>query len=334
MTHPWATTAEQRAGLLVAVITGGRPLLKQRPTARLLPALTAAGFPPPVWVLSERDAPGYEQDEHEQVIYPAGWAHEYARDHWMLPEPPEPGGFLGAFPGREWACREAERRGCWGVLQIDDNVRELRYVRDSIAAFNERHGGSALYADALTGLSLATNARMMGLQLSAVQPSSRDMQTLVRTGFPYSFFVERVGAGREPWLGPYEDDITHALQYGSRYDGATAAVMPVLTYFKDHGSRTGMRARYGATRSVQLQRLLPEAASIGLRASYSNGAGGPRVFHKMGPGAIRNPLTVQDRELYGRVKHRVESLMPDWWELHLAQNRRKTDRRIARQTGG
>jgi len=43
---------------------------------------------------------------------------------------------------------------------------------------------------------------------------------IARAGFTYSMFVEKVGPGREPWYGPFEDDITHAFQYGIRADGA------------------------------------------------------------------------------------------------------------------
>jgi hypothetical protein len=330
MTDPLAglvTSPEQRAGLLVAVVTGGRSTLKQRPTRKHLPALTAAGFPV-CWVVSDRDAPGYEQDAHELVTYPREWAYDYARERWMLPQPPDPDGFLGAFPGREWACLEAERRGCWGVLQLDDNIEQLRFIRNVTDELNRRNGGSALYADVLAALALSTNAAMIGAWLSAV--SRAQPHVLARPGFPYSFFLEKIGPAREQWFGPYEDDITHALQYGSRADGVTAAVAPTLTYIKEHKTRTGMRSRYDETRAVQLQRLLPEAAKIGIRKTRSNGKGGPRVFHTMGSGAIRNPVTVSDPELYSRTKARVEDLTRQWFVLELEGNRKKVRKRLER----
>ncbi len=331
-------SAEQRKGLLVAVITGGRPLLKQRPTAKRLEEVADAGFSGPVWVVSDRHAPGYERDQHEVAVYPHEWAHQYARDHWMNPDPPGPDGFLGAFPGREWASLEAERRGCWGVLQLDDNIMDLRLFKNTSGArLAEKYGGLALYADLLGALSLSTNARMLGAAMTAVQASPREFAQLARPGFPYSCFVERVGEGRESWLGPYEDDITHAFQYGGRWDGATAALTPSLTYIKENRSRTGMRAKYDHTRAVQLQRLIPQGADVALRARRANGMGTPRVFHAMRPGAIRNPLRVKDAETFGQVRDRVQRLMTEWLRSELEANKAKVrgrTRRFAARQGG
>ncbi|QPO17167.1 hypothetical protein SEA_LILBEANIE_89 [Gordonia phage Lilbeanie] len=294
------TSTTERAGLLVAVITGGRPKLQQRLTRRFLESLAEAGHPV-VWVLSDRDQPGYETDDYEQAVYTREWAESYAADHWMLPKPPDPDGFLGAFPGREWACREAERRGCWGVLQLDDNIERLSFPRGSSSAINlvRERGGMAFFADLLAGVALSTNSRMTGAQLDAVVQLQRQV---ARAGFPYSCFVERVGPGREEWFGPFEDDITHAFQYGTRADGATAAVMPMLRYMKESKSKTGMRAKYNHERAVQLQRIFPQGASVKVMSTRSNGKGEARVFHKMAAGAIRNPLVVQDEARWNAVR--------------------------------
>ena len=333
MTGP-ILTAEQRAGLLVVVITGGRPLLKQRPTHRLLPALEAAGFGPALWVVSDRDAPDYQPAPHGALeVYPHAWAYDWARTHWMSSAPPTPTGFLGGFPGREWACQEAERRGCWGILQLDDNILpRLKFVRGTAVGSDlvDAHGGLGMFADILGALSLSTNARMLGAALDAVAVGARDAGTLIRPGFPYSCFVERVGEHREPWLGPFEEDITHAFQYGSRYDGATAALVPLLHYAKEHTSTTGMRVAYDSTRSVQLQRLIPQGAGLGVRATRANGRGEPRVFHTMRPGAIRNPVRVLDRELYELARTRVADLRARWYDLELERNRAKVVARAAK----
>ena len=45
----------------VAIISGGRPKLKQRPTARLLAPLKDAGIKNIAWVVSEKDAPNMRQ---------------------------------------------------------------------------------------------------------------------------------------------------------------------------------------------------------------------------------------------------------------------------------
>src|SRR3954468_18866623 len=152
------TTSEQRGGILVTVITGGRPELRHRATAKFLPALRDFGVQDVLWVLSDQDAPSYEQDGNPLCVYPRTWAEEYAAGYWMQPEPPQPGAFLGAFPGREWACREAERRGCWAVLQLDDNIERLTFLRASALPFVGTQGGMQMHLDLLAGVMLSTNA--------------------------------------------------------------------------------------------------------------------------------------------------------------------------------
>lgn len=329
----FVTSADQRGGLLVAIITGGRPQLKARPTAQYVDQLRAAGVADIVWAVSDRDAPGYERDSADLAVYPhRDWAYPYAREHWMSTTPPNPGGFLGAFPGREWACLEAERRGCWGVLQLDDNITCLGFRRGSRAGSRliRDAGGMGLFADLLAAATLSTNARTVGPQLVAVSPTASDSRRVIRAGFPYSCFVEVVGPDREHWYGPFEDDITHSFQYGDRADGATAALMPWLLYRKESKSATGMRAKYDATRSVQLQRLIPQGAKIGIRATKSNGRGAPRVFHSMPPGAIRNPVAVRNRALYQAAEDRLEQLTQQWYVAELEANRAKVKGRLAR----
>jgi hypothetical protein len=188
----------------------------------------------------------------------------------------------------------------------------------------ERNGGLALYADLLCAIALSTNGHMVGANLNSV---ANDTGVVARSGFPYSLFVERVGEGRENWHGPYEDDITHAFQYGVRPDGATAAVVPSIRYLKETKSKTGMRAKYNHMRSVQLQRIFPESAKLMIKKQKSNGRGGPRIFHQMSNGAVRNPLVVKDRELFGAAKARIESLIEEWHPLQMEYTRAKVAKR-------
>lgn len=322
------TTSEQRRGILVAVISGGRPELADRPTVKFLPDLDGIVHGT-VWSVSEDDAAHYEADGRELAPYSRAWAEEYAAAHWMQHDPPTPGGFLGAFPGREWACREAERRGCWAVLQLDDNLSRLSFIRGSSAGpqLVTAHSGLGLFLDILAGVALSTNARTVGASMTSVNPRLSEMRKFARAGFPYSLFLERVGPGREEWFGPFEDDITHSLQYGSRDDGATAAVIPRLLYMKETSSKSGMRAHYNQQRSVQLQRLFPQSANLGVRATRSNGRGEPRVFHTMPPGAVRNPLVVRDPDLFTAVTGRLRRLTDEWVQREEQANREKVARR-------
>ena len=299
------TPDDKLRGILPVIISGGRPALKQRPTSLLLPALKGVTADP-VWVTNVEDGIQYESDGNEIDVYSRAWAEEYAESHWTGIDPliRNDGSFLGAFAGREWACRLAEERGCWAVLQLDDNIIDLSVFRRHYTACSrivDEEGGMRMYADLLAAITLSTNGWMTGAFLAAVPPSSNEKIVVSRTGFPYSLFIERVGPGREEWYGPYEDDITHAYQYGNNHTQQTALLVPMLNYMKDHASQTGMRKNYNSKRAVPLQRIFPQTARIGVYKGKANGRGAPRVFHKMIPGAIRTPQIIKDHELYGEV---------------------------------
>jgi hypothetical protein len=328
----FATTSSERAGILVTVISGGRPKLRDRRTAQFLPALRDAGVTGIVWTVREDHAAGYEQDEFPLLTYTREWSREYAASHWTDPRIPI-GDWHGPAPGREWAAREAERRGCWAVMQLDDNIDCLLFLRGTAASKRTvaEHGGMALFLDLLAGVTLATNAVFVGPQTDYTAPTTKQAQVIARPGLPYSCYVERVGPGREKWFGPYEDDILHALQYGNRADGVTAAVMPSLHYHKNTRSQKGgNRPQYGpaSQRAVGLQRLFPQAAKVGVRATHSNGQGQPRIFHTLPPGAIRNPLRITDAERYARIRERLQVMTESWQEAEMEANREKVRRRV------
>lgn len=314
-------TQKERNGLLVAVITGGRPKLDDRPTSKFLDDLKAAGHPV-CWVMGDWDAPSYEKDKHEQVIYTREWAERYAASHWTLPGEPEPGQFLGAFPGREWACIEAERRGCWGVLQLDDNIVSVHVVTNS-APFTNKLGGMRYVADILGAAALATNGRTVGAQLQSVPPQKK----WIRPGFPYSLFVERILPDREHWYGPFEDDIMHSLQYGSRAQSGTALVVQFIRYEKEYKKMNGMRKNYNHQRSKSLAMAFPEVARSTVIRGKSNGAGAPRVFHKMNSNAIRTPLVVKDRGRFLSLQNEVMKTARLWRDDRAKKNRDKMERR-------
>jgi hypothetical protein len=327
----YATTSSERAGVLVTVITGGRPRLRDRKTAQFLPSLVDAGVADVVWAVREDHAESYERDDYDLLTYPKDWSREYAEAHWTDQSIPI-SDWHGPGPGREWAAREAERRGCWAVLQLDDNIDWLCFLRGTGASKQivTRHGGMALFLDLLAGVTLSTNAAFVGASTDYTSPSTKQAQVIARPGFPYSCYIERVGPGREEWFGPYEEDILHALQYGNRSDGVTAAVMPSLHYKKNtSNTKGGNRPHYGPTsqRAVGLQRLFPEAAKVGVRATHSNGRGQPRIFHTMLPGAIRNQLTIRDAERYALVRGKLQAMTDEWYAGELAANREKVRRR-------
>jgi len=329
--HAFVLSEEQRKGLLVAVISGGRPKLEQRKTTALLHNLDGFGADV-IWCVAEHEAEAYESDGREIVTYPTDWAFDYARAHWTdMREPTDEvlmKGGLGSA-GRQFAGDEAERRGCWGVLQLDDNILCLSVGRGSKSSLDyaRNNGGLALFADLLGAVTLSTNSRMTGAQLQSV---AREPAVIARPGIPYSVFIEQVGPGREEWLGPCEHDIIQAFKYSHRADGVTAAIVSPIRYQKCGSVAGGFRSIYDHSRSAGLQRMFPEVAKIGIRRSYSNGRGGARIFHTMQPGAVRNPLRVHDRELMGRAKAKLEGLLRDWHPQQIADNRAKIAARVAR----
>ena len=328
----FVTSAKQRAGLLVAVITGGRPELRQRPTSKFLQGLRDAGVADVVWVVSEKDAPAYEHDDNDLCVYPMDWAEKYATEHWMQPTPYEPGTFFGAFVGREWACLEAERRGCWGVMQLDDNIVKVSFVNEPKAGqeMAAALGNLAGLADTLAAVALSTNGHMVGAQLGAI---GRFERKLSRPGFPYSCFIEKVGDKREHWYGPFEDDITHALQYGTRADNATALVVPIWKYGKEFKSKSGMRNNYNNERAVQLQRIFPESVNLTIQRAKANGLvtdSARRVFHKMQSTAIRNPQVITDRELYQQLREAMSRWIDEYVERMAARAKEKSLKRTGK----
>jgi hypothetical protein len=300
------TPADSLAGILPVVISGNRPLLSHRSTSRLLAPLRGVTADP-VWLVRDDRAAEYQRDGYEVATFPRDEAEAFAAEHWIGPDAYEPGGFLGCFTEREWACRLAAERGCWAVLQLDDNIKVIKLFggyRVFRSAATSR-GGLAFFADLLAAVTLATNSRMTGAKLDSLNPVA-EPETFARPGFPYSLFLERVDvADREPYFGPIEEDILHAYQYGARPDAATATLVLPLLYQKEHkvSARSGMRPFYdNQRRSAGLQAVAPEMASVGIRASHSNGRGGRRVFHRMERGAIRTPLVVTDRPLFDAAR--------------------------------
>lgn len=320
--------------LQVAIISGGRPKLKQRATARLLTPLKNAGIKNIAWVVSEKDAPQYENDEHPIETYSTEWAYNYAAAHWMKPEKPNPGDFLGAFPGREWACHLAARNHCRYLLQLDDNIQRLSISGRNTAAASEtakQLNGLLFFAQTLTNITAATNTRMCGAQLSAVAGNKKTI--LARPGFPYSLFIEQIDNHREPWYGPFEDDITHAYQYGTRADGATASLAPLLTYCKESKSKTGMRSNYQNDRARYLQQIFPETANVTYINGTANGRGEGRIFHRMKTGAIRNPLTITNPELWNATRQQLTNALNLWGKLEAVKAREKVIKRTKGKNG-
>lgn len=286
---------------LVAVITGGRASLAERPTRRLFAPLKAAGFIDIEWVVREDHAAMYERDDHPLNIYPQEFADNYARHHWRHPTIKwEPRGFSGAFPGREWAMRTAEDRGYDAVLQLDDNILHVGMF-NAVRPYLRAVADPGSLVRLLTEFLSATNIFMMGMQLSSVP--LRNAKRLIRTGFPYSIFVERCGQGRMPYYGPFEDDIMHAMEYGLNGGPMrTVGITDWITYLKESQSGTGMRQHYNAHRGLELPLRYPNNASISVGPKTSSPVDTARgVRHRLTPRGF-TPIRVIDQGSFDQAE--------------------------------
>lgn len=293
--------------LLVQVITGGRPNLKERHTAKLLNEV--AKVADVEWCIREDHVDGYELDEFPMNVYTTDFANEFARTHWRHPVTKwEPGGFFGAFPGREWACRSAAERGYDAVIQLDDNIVNIGPVGASRACYREGITTISEQFSILAELSASTNASMLGFQLNSVVP--RRSAPVLRPGYPYSLFIEKVGPGRLPYYGPFEDDIMHALEY-SLHGGPqrTAAVIDSLTYKKDHASKTGMRGHYNPLRGLEIARRYRKNVKLVEAPRSSSPVETERgVRHHLNTRGF-SPVRVIDRDRYTPVAERLSDIV-------------------------
>ncbi len=315
--------------LLIAVITGGRPRLADRPTRNLFKSLRTLGDIE--YVVREDQAAEYEDDPGVPLnVYPVSWADRYARTHWRHPRAVfEPGGFHGAFTGREWVMQDAERRGYDLVLQLDDNITAF----GPVDALRTSHYRDILQpvdsVRVVVEIAMSTNLWMFGAQLTAVQrPESAP---IARTGFPYSVFVEKTGEGRMPYYGPFEDDIMHALEYGlSGGAGRTAGLTPAINYFKENSSKTGMRKHYNPERGLELVRRYPNNARLieGPTSSSptSKGRGVRHLLNTKGFTSIR----IEDEARFALARADLEHLVKIARERLDLEARKKIAKRAGR----
>lgn len=315
--------------LLIAIITGGRPLLSDRPTRRLFESLSILGDIE--YVVREDQALGYEDDPGVSLnTYSVAWADRYARTHWRHPRAVcEPGGFHGAFTGREWAMRSAQERGYEAVLQLDDNVTQFGPVDATRTTYYRDIVQPADSVRALVEIAMSTNLWMFGAQLTSVQVKGD--YPIARPGFPYSVFVEKTGDGRMPYYGPFEDDIMHAMEYGlNGGPGRTAGLTQAITYTKESKSKTGMRKHYNPERGLELVRRYPRNAKlIDGPGSSSPTSKGRAVRHMLNTKGF-TPIRITDRERFDAARTELERLVAVSRERLDLEARKKIAKRAGR----
>lgn len=313
----------------MAVISGGRPALKQRVTARNLPSLVAAGLSDVEWVVRSDQVDGYERDDHPVNVYPVDWADRYAREHWRHPSAVfVPGGFHGAFPGREWVMRSAETRGFDAVLQLDDNILNLGLINSQRPALRAGLSAGAMCA-LLVEFAASTNVAMCGAQLSQVPPTR--LKT-IRPGFPYSAFVEKTGPGRLPYHGPFEDDIMQAMEYGLHGGPArTTGVVEAMKYSKEYTSGSGMRRHYDATRGLEIARRYPANVTLKITRRTSSPRDRSRGVRHLLTTRGFTPVRVTDRDRFLAAEHELWAAVDRALALQRQSDRDKIRQRSERE---
>lgn len=312
--------------ILVAVITGGRPLLSDRTTRKFFASLSTIGDIE--YVVREDHAAEYEDDPGVPLnVYPVSWADQHARTHWRHPRAVfEPGGFHGAFTGREWAMRSGEERGYDLVLQLDDNLNSIGPINSSRTGYVSVAGMVRIAAD----LALSTNLSMLGFQLNSTLPAARS--AVVRPGYPYSIFLEKPGPGRMPYYGPFEDDIMHALEYALNGGaGRTAGLIPTFMYAKESASKTGMRKHYNAERGLEIVRRYPRNARlVESRRTSSPRSADRGIRHLLNTKGF-TPVRVLDRERYDAARDELVALVRSCQDRIDAEARAKIARRMEKK---
>lgn len=321
MTEPLTTPVK----ILVQVITGGRPELRERYTAKYLEELSQIATVE--WCIREDHVAAYEKDDHPFNVYTTEFANEFARTHWRHPKAEwKPGGFFGAFPGREWACRSAAERGYDAVLQLDDNITDVGPIAATKRQYVRGITSTSELVALLAEFQASTNASMLGFQLSSVIP--RRHPKIMRPGYPYSIFMEKVGPGRLPYYGPFEDDIMHALEYSlNGGPGRTAAVMDTLTYRKDSQSKSGMRGHYNPQRGLEIARRYPRNAKLVEGPRTSSPTEKERgVRHVLNTRGF-TPVRINDAERFARAEERLRDIISQGKAATRVTNRDKIMRR-------
>lgn len=311
------------ASVLIAVITGNRPRLEQRPTTRILALLEAAGYANVEWVVRENHAPDYEQDHRPMNVYSNAFTLTYARDHWRHPKAKwAPDAFMGAFAGREYVMRSAAQRGFKYVLQLDDNVKYLVPALGGARGEELSRVSPVECLNVLISIAASTNAAMCGMQLSTVSPFG--IKRVIRPGYPYSVFVETITPYRVPYYGPFEDDIMHALDYALSPSPVTAAVVPGLVYSKESKPTSGgMRSHYTAERGLGLVQHFPKNARLVESTRTSSVADtGRGIRHLLNTSGF-TPVRVTDDVLYDRSRDALYALTERTREAMMAQRRVK-----------
>lgn len=280
------------------------------------------------WVVREDQVDEYERDDFPINTIPMEFSNEYAASHWRHPVAVyEPGGFHGAFTGREWAMRTAQERGFDAVLQLDDNIIRVGPISATRTAYASVTSPREMYA-ILAELLFSTNCATLGFQLSSVVPKRKAF--VLRPGYPYSSFMEKTGPGRLPYYGPFEDDIMHALEYGLKGGpGRTAGVMDYFTYAKESVSTGGMRKAYNSARGLEIAKRYPRNVKLSVaRRTTSPNDTSKGVRHFLNTNGF-TPVRVLDRKRYTPAAASVERIAREALAAYTHHAKVKFERRAA-----
>lgn len=295
----WTTKAN------VYVISHGRAERTQRPTTILL---DNAGVDYYI-TMSDSQVDDYVKNgvaRDKIVVAPDEWANEYMMKHRTF----KIDGFNGAVPNREMCNIHAREHGKKYAFQLDDNIINLFIDHRGIKKSDvETYADINEWLSIMVNIAESTNIGLLGLELGATP--ARDKR-IVRNGYAYSFFLENVQADIH-WLGPFDDDVTHNLDFNHSMH-YTNAVLTAFGYGKESKSNTGMRKAYDkfeAERPMGVANLYPDHVKVGVKPK-ANGTG--KRFYHVFTGRLHQNIRVKDKALFTETINETKQVIKEYRE--------------------
>lgn len=290
----------------IYVISHGRPKPQQRPTCKILDEAGLDYY----MVMNEHQVSDYVDngvDPKKIIVTTDEFEKEYMKDHRIYKVS---NGFTGAVPNRERCNIDARENSIKYALQLDDNIVQMYLRNDGIKKkYKEKYQNKMLpdLVRCMRDICDSTNIGMLGLTMGATPTIEKKK---IRNGYAYSFFMENVEANIH-WRGPFDDDVTHNLDFNhsGKY---TNALLTLVGYTKESKSNTGMREAYKefyTERASGVAALYPDHVKVGVK-SKANGKES-RIYHVF-TGRLHQNIKVYDVNKFAKSLHTVEQYADDY----------------------
>lgn len=272
----------------VYVITHGRPKSSQRPTCAILDKAQIKYY----LVMNEGQVSDYMAngvDRKQIIISTNKFENEYFPRHRTYPVD-----FHGAICNRERCNIDARKHHIKYAVQLDDNIKDIYVRRDTIKRYDQDQWLYPFLSELIQhmrNICDSTNIGFLGLSMGAIPAAQK---RILRVGYAYSFFMENVEANI-PWRGPFDDDVTHNLDF-NHSGNYTCALLTLFTYGKESKSKTGMRKmydKYQKQRPMGVANIYPEHVKVGI-VQKANGL--QKRYYHVFTGPLHKNIRVHDKQ--------------------------------------